>query len=203
MAITYRLRKGGGTGPRCGVLNTPHGPVETPAFMPVGTQGSVKACSSEDLIAHKVSIILANTYHLYLRPGHLCVQRLGGLHRFMNWPGPILTDSGGYQVYSLGGLRKIGEEGVRFRSHVDGTEHLLTPEKVVEIQEALGSDIAMILDVPVPYPASREDAREAMERTVRWARRCREACPEERMALFGIVQGGVYHDLRRHCVEQS
>ena len=202
MAISFAVLKGGNRSARCGVLTTPHGTVETPAFMPVGTQGSVKACCSEDLVRHQVSIILANTYHLYLRPGHLRIRRLGGLHAFINWPGPILTDSGGYQVYSLGELRRISEEGVRFRSHLDGTDHLLTPEGVVEIQEALGSDIAMTLDVPTPCLSSRSEATEAMEKTVRWARRCRDACPGDGMALFGIVQGGVYLDLRRACAER-
>jgi len=200
MAIAFEVKRGGPRGPRWGVLTTAHGTVETPAFMPVGTRGSVKACSSEDLMGHKVSIVLANTYHLYLRPGHQLIRRLGGLHRFMNWPGPILTDSGGYQVYSLGKLRKISEEGVRFRSHLDGSDHLLTPESVVEIQEALGSDLAMVLDVPVGYPCSRAEVAEAMERTLRWARRCRGVAAGEQVALFGIVQGGCHTDLRRECV---
>jgi queuine tRNA-ribosyltransferase len=169
--------------------------------MPVGTQGSVKACSSEDLLEHKVSMVLANTYHLYLRPGHERIERLGGLHRFMNWPKPVLTDSGGYQVYSMGELRKISEEGVLFQSHLDGSEHLFTPEKVVEVQEALGSDIAMVLDECTPYPATYEEAREGMERTLRWARRSRDACRKNGIALFGIVQGGVYPDLRKTCAE--
>jgi queuine tRNA-ribosyltransferase len=169
--------------------------------MPVGTQGSVKACSSEDLLEHKVTMILANTYHLYLRPGHRRIERLGGLHRFMNWPKPVLTDSGGYQVYSLGELRKISEEGVLFQSHLDGSEHLFTPEKVVEVQQALGSDIAMVLDECTPYPATYEEAREGMERTLHWAKRSRDACGEGGLALFGIVQGGVYPDLRKACAE--
>ena len=201
MAVSFSLEEGGKRGPRLGKLHTPHGMVETPVFMPVGTQGSVKACSSEDLIQHKVSILLANTYHLYLRPGHSRIQKMGGLHSFIHWPGPILTDSGGYQVYSLGELRKISEEGVLFRSHLDGSEHLLTPEKVVEIQGAMGVDIAMVLDVCIPYPASYTEAREAMERTLRWAKRCREAVPVDGMALFGIVQGGGYLDLRKACAQ--
>ncbi len=201
MAVHFTLEKGGVNEPRWGRLDTPHGQVETPVFMPVGTQGTVKALSSEDLVRHKVSMILANTYHLYLRPGHERVQRLGGLHAFINWQGPILTASGGYQVYSLGDLRKISEEGVLFRSHLDGTEHFLTPGKVVEIQEFLGVDIAMVLDECISYPASREDARKAMERTLRWARQSRESVSEDGMALFGIVQGGVYPDLRRACAD--
>lgn len=201
MAVSFTLEKGGKGGPRYGKLNTPHGMVETPVFMPVGTQGSVKACSSEDLIQHKVSILLANTYHLYLRPGHSRIQKLGGLHAFIHWPGPILTDSGGYQVYSLGDLRKISEDGVLFRSHLDGTEHLLTPERVVEIQEAMGVDIAMVLDECVSYPASYTEAKEAMERTLRWAKRCREAMQTGQTDLFGIVQGATFPDLRRICAE--
>ena len=180
---------------------TPHGCVATPAFIPVGTQGSVKACSSEDLLEHKVSMVLANTYHLYLRPGHERIERLGGLHRFMNWPKPVLTDSGGYQVYSMGELRKISEEGVLFQSHLDGSEHFFTPEKVVEVQEAFGSDIAMVLDECTPYPATYDEAREGMERTLRWAKRSQDASRESGIALFGIVQGGVYPELRRACAE--
>jgi queuine tRNA-ribosyltransferase len=202
MGVTFTLHKGGETGPRAGRLATPHGCVETPTFMPVGTQASVKACSSEDLLEHKVTMVLANTYHLYLRPGHRRIERLGGLHRFMNWPKPVLTDSGGYQVYSLGELRKISEEGVLFQSHLDGSEHLFTPEKVVEVQQAFGSDIAMVLDECTPYPATYEEAREGMERTLRWAKRSRDACGEEDgIALFGIVQGGIYPDLRKACAE--
>ena len=196
------MRKGGATGPRLGELTTPHGRVATPVFMPVGTQGSVKACSAEDLQDHKVSMILANTYHLYLRPGHRRIERLGGLHRFMNWPGPLLTDSGGYQVYSMGELRKISEEGVLFHSHLDGSKHSFTPEGVVEIQQALGSDIAMVLDECTAYPATYEEAREGMERTLRWARRSRDAWGGDGVALFGIVQGGVYPDLRKACAEE-
>mgnify|MGYP001055419129 CR=1 FL=1 len=171
-------------------------------FMPVGTQASVKAVSSEDLQEHKVTMVLANTYHLYLRPGHRRIERLGGLHRFMNWPKPILTDSGGYQVYSLGELRRVSEEGVLFQSHLDGSEHLFTPEKVVEVQRAFGSDIAMVLDECTPYPATYEEAREGMERTLRWAKRSRDACGEGELALFGIVQGSTYADLRRQSAEQ-
>ena len=197
----FRLEAGGPTGPRCGRLWTLHGVVETPAFMPVGTQGSVKACSAEDLLAHRVSILLANTYHLYLRPGHEPVRRLGGLHRFMGWPRPILTDSGGYQVYSMGELRTVHEEGVLFQSHLDGSRHMLTPEKVMEIQEALGSDVAMVLDECTPHPCSRAEAGAGMERSLRWARRCREAWTAENMALFGIVQGGVFPDLRQACID--
>ena len=201
MAISFTLKKGGKSGPRYGKLVTPHGEVETPVFMPVGTQGSVKACCTEDLIRHKVPMVLANTYHLYLRPGHSRIQKLGGLHQFINWPKPILTDSGGYQVYSMGDLRKVTEEGVLFQSHIDGTEHLLTPEKVVQIQAALGVDIAMVLDECLPNPSSFEAAKSSMERTLRWALRCREAGREENIALFGIVQGGIFQELRRACTD--
>jgi queuine tRNA-ribosyltransferase len=202
MGVSFSLQKGGQTGPRTGRLLTAHGCVETPAFVPVGTQASVKACSSEDLLEHKVSMILANSYHLYLRPGHRTIEKLGGLHRFMNWPKPILTDSGGYQVYSLGDLRKISEEGVLFQSHLDGSEHMFTPERVVAIQEAFGSDIGMVLDECTPYGADYREAKEGMERTVRWARRSRDANREGGCALFGIVQGGVYPDLRKACAER-
>ncbi len=201
MTFSFSLHKGGKCGPRSGRLVTPHGTVETPVFMPVGTQGSVKACSSEDLLQNKVPIILANTYHLYLRPGHKRIQKLGGLHRFINWSRPILTDSGGFQIYSMGALRKVTEEGARFQSHLDGSEHLLTPEIVVEIQEALGVDIAMVLDECIPNPSSHDEARSGMERTLRWAKRCREAWKEEQMALFGIVQGGIYKELRLACIQ--
>ena len=202
MAITYELEKGEGRGPRYGRLITPHGRIETPVFMPVGTQGSVKALSPEDLVQHKVTMILANTYHLYLRPGHSTVEKLGGLHEFMRWQGPILTDSGGYQVYSLGELRKVSEEGVLFRSHLDGSEHLLTPEKVVEIQKAFGVDIAMVLDECVPYPSSDGEVKSAMERSLVWAKRCKDASSQEGPALFSIVQGGISPGLRRECAHQ-
>jgi queuine tRNA-ribosyltransferase len=199
---SFSLQKGEEGGPRTGQLVTPHGCVDTPAFMPVGTQGSVKACSSEDLLEHKVSIVLVNTYHLYLRPGHRRIEKLGGLHRFMNWPRPILTDSGGYQVYSMGELRKLSEEGVLFQSHLDGSEHLFTPENVMEVQAALGTDINMVLDECTPYPASYAEAREGMERTLRWAKRCADSCRRrDGVALFGIVQGGAYSDLRKACAE--
>ena len=202
MAITFSLEKGERSGPRLGRLVTPHGTVATPVFMPVGTQGAVKACSAEDLLAHKVPMVLANTYHLYLRPGHATIETLGGLHAFMGWPGPILTDSGGYQVYSLGDLRRISEEGVLFRSHLDGSEHLFTPEKVVSVQRRMGVDIAMVLDECAPYPAPPEEIRAAMERSLRWAKRCRDASGGQGPALFGIVQGGVDPDWRRECARE-
>ena len=147
------------SGARLGRLTTPHGTIETPAFMPVGTAGTVKAMTQEALEEMQVGLLLANTYHLYLRPGHELIRRMGGLHRFMSWPGGILTDSGGYQVFSLADLRKISDEGVRFRSHLDGTEHMLTPEKAIEVQRALGSDIGMVLDECIEYPASARSRR--------------------------------------------
>ena len=186
---------------RLGRLVTPHGEVETPCFMPVGTQGTVKAMLPRDLHDIGCQILLGNTYHLYLRPGHELIRRLGGLHRFMSWDGPILTDSGGYQVFSLGAMRKISEEGVRFQSHLDGSNHLLTPEQAVEIQEALASDIAMVLDECVAADAARDYVRASTERTVRWAERCLRARRSDEQLMFGIVQGGVFEDLRRSCVD--
>jgi queuine tRNA-ribosyltransferase len=170
--------------------------------MPVGTQGTVKALTPEQVQGLGAEIILGNTYHLYLRPGHRLIAELGGLHRFMNWSGPILTDSGGFQIYSLGTLRRITEEGATFQSHIDGSRHFLSPEGAVEIQEALGSDIMMCLDECIAYPASREAVEEALSRTSRWAKRCRQSRRNGVQALFGIVQGGVYPDLRRRSLEE-
>ena len=186
---------------RIGKITTDHGDIRTPVFMPVGTQGSVKALTAEDLVSSGVEIILANTYHLYLRPGHERVARLGGLHNFMHWPGPILTDSGGYQVYSLGALRKISPGGVSFRSHLDGSSHFFTPELAIGIQEALGSDIAVCLDECTPYPATYDYARFSHELTRDWAIRCKEAHQREGQALFGIIQGSTYKDLRKESAE--
>lgn len=182
---------------RLGRLETPHGVVETPVFMPVGTQATVKTMTPEELETIGARIVLSNTYHLYLRPGADVVAAAGGLHRFMNWSHPILTDSGGFQVFSLGNLREISEEGVTFRSHIDGSLHLLTPEKSIEVQSLLGADIIMAFDECAPYPSSYDYAREASERTTRWAERCRRAQKRDDQALFGIVQGGVYPELRR------
>lgn len=165
-------------------------------FMPVGTQGSVKGVSPQDLVEAGVRIILGNTYHLYLRPGHEIIKALGGLHRFMNWEGPILTDSGGFQVYSLARLRDISEQGVTFQSHLDGSRHFLGPKEAMEIQAALGADIIMALDECVPFPADHDYVCAAVKRTTRWARRCLEYKVKEEQALFGIVQGGMYRDLR-------
>jgi queuine tRNA-ribosyltransferase len=197
------------TGARAGILHTPHGDIETPVFMPVGTQATVKGLSQRDLWDDlKARIILGNTYHLFLRPGHESIRKMGGLHKFMSWPGAILTDSGGFQVFSLSGLRKIHEDGVCFQSHLNGDAHQFTPESTVDVQLAFGSDIAMMLDECPPYPVSRELARESMERTVRWARRGMrhflERAPElpTRHALFPIVQGSMFPDLRRECAEQ-
>jgi len=189
---------------RTGRLSLVHGIVETPVFMPVGTLGTVKSLTPEDLTAAGAQIILGNTYHLYLRPGCDVIERFPGLHRFMNWDRPILTDSGGFQVFSLARLTRITEEGARFQSHIDGSRHLLTPEKSVEIQICLDSDIIMCLDQCIAYPAERAAALAALEITTRWAQRCRQTWREqsgEKNALFGIVQGGMYEDLRRMSAE--
>ena len=197
----FSLVKGGSAGPRAGVIRTGHGEIRTPAFLPVGTAGTVKTLTPEELRETGVEGILSNTYHLHLRPGEKIIRRLGGLHRFMNWDGPILTDSGGFQVFSLGALRKVTDEGVHFRSHVDGSSCFLSPETVVSVQEDLGSDIMMVLDECLAYPSSREKARKSLELTLRWAERGRIAWGG-RGALFGIVQGGGYEDLRREAVER-
>jgi queuine tRNA-ribosyltransferase len=184
------------TGARAGRFTTPHGEILTPTFMPVGTQATVKSLSPEELTALGAQIILSNTYHLYLRPGAETVAQLGGLHRFMQWDRPILTDSGGFQVFSLAHLRKLDEDGVTFRSHIDGSEQRLTPERAVWAQEQLGADVIMCFDECVEYPATHERARTSMERTHRWAERCRRAQTRADQALFGIVQGSTYEDLR-------
>ncbi|NOR49868.1 MAG: tRNA guanosine(34) transglycosylase Tgt [Desulfuromonadales bacterium] len=186
---------------RRGTLHTRRGAIETPAFMPVGTQGTVKDMLPEQLKEIGAQIILGNTYHLYLRPGHERLARLGGLHRFMNWDRPILTDSGGFQVFSLGALRKIDEEGVRFQSHLDGSAHILTPELSIAIQEALGADVMMVFDECIPHPATREYVAESTARSSRWAARCKEARSDQSAALFGIVQGGMDRDLRQQSAE--
>ncbi len=182
---------------RRGELHTPHGSLETPVFMPVGTAATVKAMRPEDVKGLGARIILSNTYHLYLRPGHEIIREAGGLHKFMNWDGAILTDSGGFQVFSLGDLRKITEEGVTFRSHIDGSLHMFTPEKSIEVQNALGSDIIMAFDECTPYPAKRSYAEQSLQRTSRWLARCKKAHKDtKRQSLFGIMQGGMYRDLR-------
>ena len=201
-AVTYELiRQCPSTGARAGRLHTPHGSFDTPMFMPVGTQGTVKTLSPEELQELGAEVILSNTYHLFLRPGHELVKKAGGLHRFMNWDKGILTDSGGFQVFSLGDLRKISEEGVVFRSHLDGSRQFLSPEKSMEIQMALGADIAMAFDECTPYPADYVYTCASMRLTTRWARRCKEAHTREDQALFGIVQGGMFKDLRKESVE--
>jgi queuine tRNA-ribosyltransferase len=184
------------TAARTGLMHLPHGAVRTPVFMPVGTQGAVKAVSPRVLTELGAEMVLANTYHLYLRPGHDLVESLGGLHRFMGWERPLLTDSGGYQVFSLGELCKVTDDGVRFASHVDGSRHDFTPELSMAVQQALGADIAMVFDECLPYPATREVTRRSMERSVAWAARSKAAHNRATQALFGIVQGGFESDLR-------
>lgn len=186
---------------RAGLLETERGTIHTPAFMPVGTIGTVKAMSPEELEEIGAEILLCNTYHLYLRPGHETVSQLGGIHKFMNWDRPILTDSGGFQVYSLSELRKIEEDGVYFKSHLDGSMHFLGPKEAMEIQSSLGSDIAMVLDDCTPYPSTYEYAVDSLCRTVKWAEECKKL-QMEGQALFGIVQGSLYEDLRRKSVEE-
>jgi queuine tRNA-ribosyltransferase len=194
MTVTHKHKRA-----RAGEIKTPRGSIHTPAFMPVGTQGTVKAMTPEELQQIGVEIILSNTYHLYLRPGTDIIKKAGGLHKFMHWDRPILTDSGGFQVFSLGPLRKVSEEGVTFRSHIDGSKHFFSPEKAVEVQNILGSDIMMPLDHVVPYPASHRETLDAMERTIRWAARSKDFHRSEEQALFAIVQGGTYGDLREEC----
>lgn len=178
-------------------MYTAHGQINTPAFMPVATKGTVKSISPDELEEMGVQMVISNAYHLYLRPGHKTVEKLGGLHKFMSWNKPITTDSGGYQVLSLSKTRKIKDDGILFRSHLDGSEHMFTPEKCVEIQESLGVDILMCLDECPPYPSTREYMRKSIDLTNRWARLCKESKKRNDNALFGIVQGGVYKDLRR------
>ena len=202
-AVTYELLHiDKNSGARRGLIHTPHGDIETPIFMPVGTQATVKSMTPEELEDEvKAQIILANTYHLYLRPGHNLVKEAGGLHKFMKWNKPILTDCGGFQVFSLSDLRTISEDGVEFKSHLDGSKHFFSPEKVMEIEEALGADIIMSFDECCPYPSTYEYTKESMERTTRWAVRCKEAHKTKNQALFGIIQGGFYEDLRKKSAE--
>ena len=190
------------TGARYGILHTPHGDVEVPMFMPVGTLATVKTLSPEEVKSLGAGVILANTYHLHLRPGEDIVAKAGGLHKFMNYDGPMLTDSGGYQVFSLKDNRKIKEEGVSFKSHLNGDKMMFSPESVIEIEEKLGADIIMSFDECIPYPADEKYARESVERTLRWAKRGKDAHKREDQALFGIVQGGEYPELRKHCAEE-
>jgi queuine tRNA-ribosyltransferase len=218
--LRFQLTKTSGNA-RLGQIHTSHGIINTPAFIPVGTIATVKSMTVEELKDIGAEIILSNTYHLYLRPGHEVIKNLGGLHKFMNWDGPILTDSGGFQVFSLSPLRKITDEGVEFRSHIDGSTHFFTPELAMEIQAALGSDIAMVFDECTPYPATREYALKSLQLTTRWAERCKKWMQDARykiqdtgisimnpasciphQSLFGIVQGGVYKDLRKQSAEE-
>lgn len=206
-AVTFELLKTDTkTEARRGILHTPHGDVQTPVFMPVGTQATVKAVKPEDVanLGHEgAHIILSNTYHLYLRPGHKLIEKAGGLHKFMNWNGAILTDSGGFQVFSLGDLRKITEEGVSFRSFIDGSKHMFTPEISVDVQTSLGSDIMMAFDECCPYPSDREYTKKSLERTTRWLKRCKDHHKNtEKQSLFGIMQGGMYKDLRAESAKQ-
>jgi queuine tRNA-ribosyltransferase len=209
MEFHFEILKTDPTGARLGRLTTAHGVIDTPAFMPVGTAGTVKGLTQQGLIELGVQILLGNTYHLYLRPGHERIRRLGGLHRFISWPGAILTDSGGFQVFSLADLRKVTDDGVVFRSHLDGTEHFFTPEKSIEIQQALGSDIAMVFDECIEYPADHARAAGALNHTTQWARRCRDyarahadASATRGQVLFAIVQGGAHAELRRESARQ-
>ena len=187
---------------RLGRLETAHGTVETPVFMDVGTLGTVKALEPRDLQELKAQVVLGNTYHLMLRPGPDVIAAAGGLHKFMRWDGPILTDSGGFQVFSLAKMRKFTEEGCRFNSHLDGHEFFLGPKESMAMQRVIGSDIAMVFDECLPYPCDRARAVESVERTIRWARRCKDEPHAENQMVFGIVQGGVYDDIRRHCAEE-
>jgi queuine tRNA-ribosyltransferase len=196
----FEIKKKDGSA-RVGCIHTSRGIINTPAFIPVGTNATVKAMDQEELKRLGIEVILSNTYHLYLRPGHEVIKSLGGLHKFMNWDGPILTDSGGFQVFSLSPLRKINEDGVIFKSHIDGSTHFITPEMVMEIQGAFGSEIAMAFDECTPYPASREYTLNSLKLTTIWAERCLKA-RNENQALFAVVQGGTYHDLRRQGVEE-
>jgi len=202
-AVTYELlHECKQTGARRGVVHTPHGDIQTPVFMPVGTQATVKTMTPDELKNEiDAKIILSNTYHLYLRPGSKLVKEAGGLHKFMNWDRAILTDCGGFQVFSLADLRTITEEGVEFKSHLDGSRHLFTPESVMETEEDLGADIIMSFDECCPYPSTYEYTKQSMERTTRWAKRCKEAHTTENQALFGIIQGGFYEDLREQSAK--
>src|SRR5574344_1290172 len=201
--ITYELlHVDKNTGARRGVIHTPHGDIQTPIFMPVGTQATVKSMTPEELKENGAQIILANTYHLYLRPGHDLVKEAGGLHKFMRWDRPILTDCGGFQVFSLSDLRTITEDGVEFRSYLDGSKHFFSPESVMKTEEDLGADIIMAFDECVGYPSTYEYTKNSMERTTRWAARCKEAHKNiKEQSLFGIVQGGMYKDLREQSVK--
>jgi len=197
----YKLEAKSGQA-RAGTITTAHGEIQTPIFMPVGTRATVKGMWQEDLESMNAEIILGNTYHLFLKPGHKLIEKMGGLHKFMSWDKPILTDSGGFQVFSLSDLNKVSEEGVEFRSHIDGSKHMLSPEKSMEIQKSLGSDIVMIFDECPKLPATKETLRQSMELTLRWAKRCRDYDLMPHQNLFSIIQGGLYEDLRQECMER-
>ena len=202
------LKKDGRTKARAGLVHTDHGTIKTPVFMPVGTRGSVKAVEQRELLEINASIILGNTYHLYLRPGVEILRKFGGLHSFMSWPRPILTDSGGFQILSLSDLRKLSTEGVEFRSHIDGSRHFFTPEKIVEVERTIGSDIMMVLDECPPYPSEKEYVSKSIELTYNWAMRCKESFSGSKplynfnQFLFAIVQGGIYPDLRERSARE-
>jgi queuine tRNA-ribosyltransferase len=198
--MLFNIVKTDGNARAC-IIETARGKIETPVFMPVGTLGAVKAVSPDELKEVGAEIILCNTYHIYLRPGHNVVSSLGGIHKFMNWDRPILTDSGGFQVFSLSALRKIEENGVHFKSHIDGSMHFIGPKEAMDIQSLLGSDIAMVLDDCTPYPSSFEYAQESLERTIKWAAECK-GLQKTGQALFGIVQGSLFDNLRRKCAEE-
>lgn len=205
MSVKYELIKECPyTHARAGLVHTPHGDIKTPVFMPVGTKASVKAVLPETLKEHEVQIILSNTYHLHLRPGEDIVKKAGGLHKFMNWDRPILTDSGGFQVFSLGKINQITSDGVEFRSHIDGSKHFISPEKSIQIQNDLGADIIMAFDECVPYPADYNYTKKSLDMTLSWLDRCKAAHKNtEAQSLFGIIQGGMYKDLRKIAVEET
>lgn len=210
MSIKFEIvRRSKDSQARIGRLITPHGVVETPVFLPVGSKAAIKTLTPEEIKSIGGKMILGNAYHLYLQPGHKVIEKMGGLHRFMNWSGPILTDSGGYQVFSLSKILNVTDDGVKFKSPIDGANHFLSPEDVIDIQDALGADIAMILDECPPYPAEKEDIKRALIRTLEWSGRCKKQRHKldrrgrKNQALFGIVQGGVFPDLRRYSVEKT
>lgn len=196
---------------RTGQIKTPHGVIQTPAFMPVGTIGAVKTMAPKDLVELGAEVILSNAYHLYLRPGHALISQMGGLHAFMGWDRPLLTDSGGFQVFSLAGLRKVSDDGVTFQSHIDGSLHFLSPEIVIQVQEAIGADIMMTFDECLPYPSTHETSRLSLKRTLNWSRRSKEAygrkmnevSADQRQALYAVIQGGFYEDLREEAVSET
>ena len=200
---TFRLlKKDNGSNARCGILSTAHGTIETPVFMPVGTRGSVKGLTPQQLIQTNSKIILANTYHMMIRPGAQTVKALGDLHKLMAWQGPILTDSGGYQVFSLSTLNRIGDDGVQFASHIDGAKIYIDAKVATQTQNDLGADIIMCFDECPPFPSDRPNLEKAVERTIRWAGQCKEAHARSDQLLFGIVQGGIDFELRTHCAQK-